>query len=342
MDIIQEINALHTAKNNEDMRNKIDALLTYDFKLLCLPKIPQTAHITIQEDMITRYYLYKSYYEDQNYNCDMAPETVKYLISILEKQNIEVENVEDQVLTLKEVDSRGPILLESDTMCEFGGLANHLFYTIYKRIFSAEFSMRSRQQVTLLALNRSTPTATKGAFIYKTFLQDLHHLDIQRIDKALNISILEVLEDLQEYATLTHTLGNFVLVPNGFNEKRRSSNFIKDYWDLSMMFLPKYSNWYTEHMDLFFYDDWYRNGDLHMLFEGHTIAPPMPDDVTKMHLALKEINRRIRLRGLRLMRFLCDENNEAVSSVLDGLISGFDAKNNAETSQKTTLSDFYL
>ncbi|MFI3173769.1 MAG: hypothetical protein R3Y53_01035 [Bacillota bacterium] len=339
MDLIQEINALNKAKNNTDMRNKINNLLTYDFKMLCLPKIPQTAHILNEEDMVSRYYLYRAYYEEQNFHCDMSPETVNYLISILNKQNIEIERVDDDVLTLKESDSRGPIMLESDTMCEFDTLGNHLLYTIYKWVFSPEFGASCPQQVTLLALNRANPTTTKGAFIYKTFLKELHHIEIQRINAMLNISVIDVLKDLAEYAKLTHTLGNFVLVPNGFNEKRRTSSFIKDYWDLSLMFLPKYSTWYTEHIDNFFFDDWYVKGDLHMLFEGHTIAPPMPDDVNKMHLALKEINRRIRMRGLRIMRFLCDETNTPVVKVLDGLIGGY---NVPDTSKKTTLSDYYF
>ncbi len=339
MNFTFDINALNKAKNNTDMRNKIENLLTYDFKMLCMPKIPQTTHDLQEDDHISRYYLYRSYYEDQNFHCDMSPETVKYLLSILEKQNIEIERVDEEKVTLKETDPRGPIVLESDTMCSFDIIANHLLYLVYKWVYSAEFGVSCPQQVTLLALNRANPTTTKGAFIYETFLKDLHHLEVQRIKEILGISITDVLKDLSEFARLTHTLGNFVLVPDSFNAKREVSSFIKDYWDLSLMFLPKYSDWYTNHLDHFFYDDWYINGELHMLFEGHTIAPPMPDDVNKMHLALKEMNRRIRMRGLRIMRFLCDDTNTPVIRVLDGLIGGYDVP---DLPKKTTLSDYYF
>lgn len=40
--------------------------------------------------------------------------------------------------------------------------------------------------------------------------------------------------DLMKFATRTHCLGNFVLVPARFNSPRGKSQYIKDYWDLSL------------------------------------------------------------------------------------------------------------
>lgn len=50
---------------------------------------------------------------------------------------------------------------------------------------------------------------------------------------------LEKVNGLKSFLESYHTLGNFVLVPKGFNRWRGSKSDIKDYWDLSLNYLKK-------------------------------------------------------------------------------------------------------
>ena len=76
-------------------------------------------------------------------------------------------------------------------------------------------------------------------------------------------------EQWKNYAETSHVIGNFVLVPAGFNPKR--SNMFKDFWDLSLLYLKgqvkdniwlSSSNLFVKYINYFFLWDYViRNDD---------------------------------------------------------------------------------
>ena len=58
--------------------------------------------------------------------------------------------------------------------------------------------------------------------------------DIKSIESEENKKKKKFYDALRKYAKLTGCLGNFVLVPKGFNAYRGLASAIKDYWDLSL------------------------------------------------------------------------------------------------------------
>jgi hypothetical protein len=122
--------------------------------------------------------------------------------------------------------------------------------------------------------------------------------------------------DLNEFATMTHTIGNFTMLPNpntdnykrGFNVGRYSHT--NDYWDLSLELMKEelqndeLFNAYIEIFDLRDYID--ENGKIIPLFERKKspehFEPQTREELTEF---LQNANKKIKARGERLVKRLC-------------------------------------
>lgn len=89
-------------------------------------------------------------------------------------------------------------------------------------------------------------------------------------------------EILSNYARYTGYLGNFVLVPKGYNQSRGSSQKIKDYWDLSLYnlrynkdgedWMERVNMSFWEYINMFFLWDYIdENNKVRALFESHQL-----------------------------------------------------------------------
>lgn len=161
----------------------------------------------------------------------------------------------------------------------------------------------------------------------------------KKIEELLNESfkddgcIIRILKNLKEFATLTHTIGNFTLVPKGYNVSRRNST--EDYWDLTLeaqrAFLGNKA--FEEMVHRYRLEDYVvKNGtniQVKPLFSGHSFEnilskekvdflfqskePTILNDLSEslfkqkckeLDECLVSINKRIKLRGNKLVDIL--------------------------------------
>lgn len=86
--------------------------------------------------------------------------------------------------------------------------------------------------------------------------------------------IIRILENLKEFAALTHTIGNFTLVPRGYNVGRYSST--RDYWDLTLESLKVFlgNNAFEEIVHRYHFEDYVVKNEtdirVNPLFSGHS------------------------------------------------------------------------
>lgn len=139
----------------------------------------------------------------------------------------------------------------------------------------------------------------------------------------------EVNDLLGDYAHLTGCLGNFTLVPKGYNGYRGTAKMLKDYWDLSLHnlrynrdqndWLDQVDMCFNKYINMFFLWD-YVDEDYHVypLFQSHT-ALLKPEDnvlprkyeqkqvkkqVNEFEEFVKNVNIRIRRRGAFMIAML--------------------------------------
>jgi len=132
-------------------------------------------------------------------------------------------------------------------------------------------------------------------------------------------SVLRVINGnthLQRYALLTHTIGNFTLIPNKirFADGKWASFqsrgiLLKDYWDLSLDALQNFlngslskvaDNSFERYVDTFYLNDYIEHGTVKQLFtrqEGH-ILPQTEDELNEF---LQNVNHLIILRGKKIV-----------------------------------------
>lgn len=95
-------------------------------------------------------------------------------------------------------------------------------------------------------------------FLYRLFVEQEEKIKV-RLEDYLNSDLTL----WHRYAEICHVIGNFVLVPAGFNPKR--SNMFKDFWDLSLLYLKgqvkdniwlSSSNLFVKYINYFFLWDY--------------------------------------------------------------------------------------
>ena len=127
-------------------------------------------------------------------------------------------------------------------------------------------------------------------------------------------------EELQKYARLTHSIGNFTLVPfninsdkkNSFNQYRGKSIEIRDFWDISLYVLKDFfdnktggENLFRNFISIFFLDVYTdKNNDYTItpLFKrkSDSLIPqsnPQPNNQCELNDFLRNANKKILARG---------------------------------------------
>ena len=120
----------------------------------------------------------------------------------------------------------------------------------------------------------------------------------------------------QTFATLTHTIGNFTVLPYWINTAR--NNFSKDYWDITLLSLQEWlapttptSKAWINFVEMFYLQP-YVNQDYQtqLFWEKHSYGYdnlfPSKQDVP---IFLNAVNERIEERGKYMIKQICDRLN---------------------------------
>ena len=118
----------------------------------------------------------------------------------------------------------------------------------------------------------------------------------------------------QTFATLTHTIGNFTVLPHWMNTARYK--FSKDYWDITLLSLQEWLNPTTPTSKVWinfvemFYLQPYVNKDYQtqLFWESHSYKKLLPDN-QDFPIFLKAVNERIEERGKYMIKQICDRLN---------------------------------
>ena len=115
---------------------------------------------------------------------------------------------------------------------------------------------------------------------------------------------------LQEFACLTHSIGNFTLIPHrtlfrgknqmGFFQSRGIRAHIKDYWDISLDELKSFltEKQFIKYTEVFFLDGIFVCGtDINKLFDRKCKNSPEPQNETELIEFLDNVNTKIKARG---------------------------------------------
>lgn len=115
-------------------------------------------------------------------------------------------------------------------------------------------------------------------------------------------------KEVQKFAGLTHSIGNFTLVPKGFNTKRNA--LFDDYWDITLeYFLKEFGeDTFLQHCQKFKYIGAYLdNSEIQMYWDGHAMNnKKLPSNFNTIQIleVIKKINRSIEIRGKEMLQEL--------------------------------------
>lgn len=134
---------------------------------------------------------------------------------------------------------------------------------------------------------------------------------------------------MEQFAHLTHTLGNFIPCPNYFNQER--SHTSKDFWDLTLEEIydnycysnyklskkyPNINKWLNENHSSWkdfitknYLEDWVDNDfEIVKLFQDHSFNNTIPMDYDSFIECIQNINERIIKRSVRLLQRIKQNN----------------------------------
>ena len=115
----------------------------------------------------------------------------------------------------------------------------------------------------------------------------------------------------QTFAKLTHTIGNFTVLPHWMNTGR--SNLSQDYWDIFLLSLQEWldlisptSEAWINFIELYYLQP-YVNKDYQIepLWKNHSYGNPLPS-TQDFPIFLKAVNERIEERGRYMIKQICD------------------------------------
>ena len=123
----------------------------------------------------------------------------------------------------------------------------------------------------------------------------------------------EINKNFEEYSSLTHTIGNFILEPRGFNMGRQNS----DYWDLGMILLQSFfncldgeDNW-KNFVEKYFLQPYVNNSQEYVVTEfwdrKNNYVNPLNNQDVKSFIA--KANWCIEERGKLMIKKLCEDSN---------------------------------
>ena len=119
----------------------------------------------------------------------------------------------------------------------------------------------------------------------------------------------------QTFATLTHTIGNFTVLPHWMNTGR--SNLSQDYWDIFLLSLQEWlhlisptSEAWINFIELYYLQP-YVNKDYQIepLWKNHSYTTPILKEKEDFPIFLKAVNERIEERGKYMIKQICDRLN---------------------------------
>ena len=119
--------------------------------------------------------------------------------------------------------------------CDSWNGSNDLMDEIYDRLWRNKMDKSLRDKFGGDTMN-SFATTFHALFCKKSDKRSFlaYKEDIKSIESEESEEKKKFYDALREYAKLTGCLGNFVLVPKGFNGYRGLAGTIRDYWDLSL------------------------------------------------------------------------------------------------------------
>lgn len=121
------------------------------------------------------------------------------------------------------------------------------------------------------------------------------------------------LDSFQLFATLTHTIGNFTILPYWMNTGRYS--FSKDYWDLTLLSIKDWLDTFSPEAWKRFVETYYLqpyvNSDYKVqpLWNGHSFQKIYPNN-EDFPIFLRNVNERVEERGKYIIKEICDKINK--------------------------------
>ena len=119
----------------------------------------------------------------------------------------------------------------------------------------------------------------------------------------------------QTFATLTHTIGNFTVLPHWMNTGR--SNLSQDYWDIFLLSLQEWlhlisptSEAWINFIELYYLQP-YVNKDYQIepFWKNHSYTNPILKKKEDFPIFLNAVNERIEERGKYMIKQICDRLN---------------------------------
>lgn len=123
-------------------------------------------------------------------------------------------------------------------------------------------------------------------------------------------------DSFEKFAELTHTIGNFIVLPHWMNTGRY--NFSKDYWDLTLLSLYEWFNAFLTEDEPWnkFIKNYYlqpyvnSNYQPEIFWENHSFRNKELEDAEEFPIFLKKVNERIEERGKFIIKQICDKLNQ--------------------------------
>ncbi|WP_338542547.1 hypothetical protein [Abiotrophia defectiva] len=140
-----------------------------------------------------------------------------------------------------------------------------------------------------------------------------------KLYKDQNYRQFDIIENnrpaFQTFAKLTHTIGNFTVLPHWMNTGR--SNLSQDYWDIFLLSLQEWlhlisptSEAWINFIELYYLQP-YVNKDYQIepLWKNHSYTTPILKEKEDFPIFLKAVNERIEERGKYMIKQICDRLN---------------------------------
>lgn len=272
----------------------------------------------------TKLMLYTNPYFDCD-NTDHVKNICKKML--LHSKDISEEDIifekYNRYIYFQDKESRESIVLETDTMNSMATTFDEFMRRWLQKHYGKEWWNSTYVKVYNLSKYDFSNTGVIFRDIF--FLNNIDEW-IDKMKSNNEAEELRCIEQFNRFAKLTHTLGNFTLVPKGYNTGRVKRT--KDYWDLTLLDLQemkitnKYQDinyqWYMKHIDLFKMDCWFNDikipfdvRRIKRLFENHSFTQVLPS-AENIENCIKEINVNIIERSNKILLGRCVDHNEKI------------------------------
>ncbi|WP_125571926.1 hypothetical protein [Lacticaseibacillus songhuajiangensis] len=133
-----------------------------------------------------------------------------------------------------------------------------------------------------------------------------------------------IFKNLKEFAGLTHSIGNFIVMPVKYNLVRGSAEQVRDYWDLSLQVIHDLfysagdigrSAW-KNFVEQFYLQPFVRRNDYSVgeLWTGHLTGQIYPQSSVQVEEFYYRVNMLIEERGKWITRILCEKLDSELDS----------------------------